>query len=522
MDANARRDWKLDAVAMLEAGGPISRLKPGYRPSRNQIALTAALVSTLQTGYLEREQGRKGAAISIAEAATGTGKTLATLLAAAIDVANTGGRELISTHTLALQRQIFGGAMPAIRKTENGKYEIDDGTIGGDAAVALNAVESVLGRRPKIAIRRGMSNFVDIRRLKSHIDAMLSTELEAGTEETLAFVETAGAFQEFAAAVAKNDDLGLIEEFWERQDREMVEKYRRLFPDSAICLLGGASEASSIEATKFKEHVAASKEADILVVPHVYAILHAKWGGRVLNDPEDRKIDFALFDEADRLPDAAQSVVDSSISLRVAAGVFEKWSKNDGIHAEEDLAEKIESLSKRIRNLDESIQGNYDAYVRNRPQDFCRLPGEKNGGFLMVSAQAVGNGKDDVRYEGPDGHLVGEIRGIREEISGLLTRRYQSDLEPILEFMYRTRSSLDVFLRAVDDTESPSENAPVAAIAFSPKRIYVLFVAKSLLPARILSLLWEPRRDGEGGLESSEFRAAVFVSASISGNTSGD
>ena len=88
---------------ILGANGPLTRALPGFthRPQQVQLAQTVA-------GALR--EGRP----ALAEAGTGTGKTLAYLVPLALWLSKHGGRAVISTHTLALQAQLVERDIPAL------------------------------------------------------------------------------------------------------------------------------------------------------------------------------------------------------------------------------------------------------------------------------------------------------------------------------------------------------------------------------------------------------------------------
>lgn len=84
------------------------------------------------------EAALSGGDALLAQAGTGTGKSLA-YLSAALTAASEGGmRTVISTATLALQRQI----------------------LVKDAPVVAEAVEQICGTRPSVAVLKGWSNYV--------------------------------------------------------------------------------------------------------------------------------------------------------------------------------------------------------------------------------------------------------------------------------------------------------------------------------------------------------------------------
>ncbi len=87
--------------AILAPGGALSRALPGYEPRPDQLAMARAVADALaRRRYL------------IAEAGTGTGKTLAYLVPAVLS----GRRIVVSTATKTLQEQIWFRDLPLLRE----------------------------------------------------------------------------------------------------------------------------------------------------------------------------------------------------------------------------------------------------------------------------------------------------------------------------------------------------------------------------------------------------------------------
>ena len=79
----------------------------------------------------------------LVQAGTGTGKSLGYLVPAMVHAVQTGGRVVVSTATLALQRQV----------------------LTKDAPLAADAVERVTGTRPEVALLKGWQNYLCRHRL---------------------------------------------------------------------------------------------------------------------------------------------------------------------------------------------------------------------------------------------------------------------------------------------------------------------------------------------------------------------
>jgi ATP-dependent DNA helicase DinG len=86
--------------AVFSAGGPLARRLPDFEPRDGQLAMAASVARAFEDG-----------GVLLAEAGTGTGKTLAYLVPAILS----GQRVLISTGTKNLQEQIFFKDIPVLR-----------------------------------------------------------------------------------------------------------------------------------------------------------------------------------------------------------------------------------------------------------------------------------------------------------------------------------------------------------------------------------------------------------------------
>jgi ATP-dependent DNA helicase DinG len=88
-------------AAVFALGGPLARALAGFEPRAGQIEMARAVADAFESG-----------GVVLAEAGTGTGKTLAYLVPAILS----GERALISTGTKNLQEQIYFKDIPALRE----------------------------------------------------------------------------------------------------------------------------------------------------------------------------------------------------------------------------------------------------------------------------------------------------------------------------------------------------------------------------------------------------------------------
>jgi len=159
-------------VALAEAfgaGGALSQALPAFRPRPGQLMLAEAIAECL-------EQGTD----LVAEAATGTGKTLAYL----IPVLLRAERVILSTGTLNLQDQLFRRDLP----------------------LALKG----LGLERRVALLKGRSNYLCLQRLEQHL---ADPEAAAAVSEDLNRVRAWSRHTE-AGEVSELDEVATDSPVW--------------------------------------------------------------------------------------------------------------------------------------------------------------------------------------------------------------------------------------------------------------------------------------------------------------------
>lgn len=117
-------------VELLGPDGPLARSMPDYEHREGQLAMATAVQEALDLDH-----------VLLCEAGTGTGKTLAYLVPAILS----DRKIVVSTATKALQDQILHQDIPSI--------------------------ETHLGLRPKVAVAKGLSNYLCLRRFKAFCES---------------------------------------------------------------------------------------------------------------------------------------------------------------------------------------------------------------------------------------------------------------------------------------------------------------------------------------------------------------
>ncbi|HLS05630.1 MAG TPA: ATP-dependent DNA helicase, partial [Wenzhouxiangella sp.] len=238
----------------FEAGGAIARVLPSFRPRAGQRELAGAIEDCLNKGT-----------DLIAEAATGTGKTLAYL----VPVLLRDQRTIISTGTLNLQDQLYWRDLP----------------------LAIKA----LGVERKTALLKGRRNYLCHHRLEQHVSA---PERYAGFMDELRIVQR----------WARHTVRGEISEIEEIPSDSKVWPLVTSTPDNCL-----GKECPFFEDCHLVKARRRAQDADIVVVNHhlLFADMALKQGGfgEVLPGAET-----VVIDEAHQVPDTAMRFFSRRVS----------------------------------------------------------------------------------------------------------------------------------------------------------------------------------------------------------------
>ena len=260
----------------LEAlDGAVGRLGGG--PRRGQREMTRRVARAIASGtHL------------LAQAGTGTGKSLAYLVPAMIHAVDDGERAVVSTATLALQRQI----------------------LTRDAPLAADAVEALTGRRPVVALLKGWQNYLcrhrvaggypdDDDALFAASDAVPRTGAAGLGEQVVRLREWAGR-----TATGDRDDLvpGVSDRAWAQASVSRAECLGPACPFHDDCFPAAAREAAA--------------RADVVVTNHAMLGVVVASNPGVL--PEH---DLLVVDEAHALADRVRSQGAASLSAAAVARV---------------------------------------------------------------------------------------------------------------------------------------------------------------------------------------------------------
>ena len=359
------------AYAVASIGG---QERPG------QVEMADAIASTFSSGrHL------------LVQAGTGTGKSLGYLAPALVRlVQHPGERIVVTTATLALQSQLANADIPA----------------------ALDAVEAVLGERPRHAILKGRTNYACLLKVRDSTAAdqgalisagdlaetikaaPLSTPESALGAEVLALREWAEEQAEVGGLADRDDAPSHTERAWQQVSipvRECLTPQRCPYGDACFV------EQSRDEA----------RAADLIVTNHALLAIDAMHGGTAL--PEHQAV---IIDEAHELV----ARVTGAASAELTPGLVERVARRALTYLEdEDALALLESA--------DALRGALEAAPLERVTDtdspfVTACAAVRNAARTAVSALSAGEEKGD-----PDRRQVAaavrEVFDIAERMAAL-------------------------------------------------------------------------------------------------------
>ncbi|WIY83652.1 ATP-dependent DNA helicase [Propionimicrobium sp. PCR01-08-3] len=250
----------------------------------------------------------------LAQAGTGTGKSLSYLIPSMIWAVQSKKTALVATATLALQAQLAHKDIP----------------------VAARAVASVLGREPRTQIVKGRSNYVCLLKIRDQLggeqDSLLGgAELvgainEAGTDATSALGAEVVALREWADDQAKSGGLADRDDAPSHSPRS----WAQVSVPVRECL--GANACPYGAECFVEESRARARQADLVITNHALLAINAMHGGTAL--PEFGPV---IVDEAHELV----SRVTGAASSELSGQLIERTAKRAGSWLDDDLATEL-------------------------------------------------------------------------------------------------------------------------------------------------------------------------------------
>ncbi len=425
-----------------------------FNPQQLAYALQVA------RGFCRFREQDQAAAVNMAQASTGTGKTLGYLVPAFVYCALTGDRAMVSTFTRALQQQI----------------------LNKDAVFAQEAVAQVLGVRVSFARRVGRQNYLSRTACESLLCAMIDDEQsgkKADRQAPMAFMENLNRWLSVTDIASPTLDDYLLGECVE--DSTIPAEIDR----ASLCL-NAMSPAFELEA--YQLDVEKTYQADVVIVNHALLMINASRFASILDCKNERPASILVCDEADRLNDAAESVMSSDVSVHRFASMAEAVS----------LAFDLPQVAAPVDDLLAKTQS---------VESFGRLVMPLTDSVRSSAARAL----DVVKPVAVD-----------------LSKKIVSGLLPAGDIRTDLAASFCDAVKALDGVcKADSEPGPeIGIVSWSPIRRYPSLRAGRPNPASILRRLIDPR-DWDSNKEHQEdqvndllpprsyFKGVFFTSATL-------
>ncbi|HEY6506446.1 MAG TPA: ATP-dependent DNA helicase, partial [Vicinamibacterales bacterium] len=251
-------------AAAFSPDGALALAWPGFEPRAGQQRMAVGAADVIDTG-----------GTLLAEAGTGTGKTLAYLIPAILSRQ----RVLVSTGTKNLQEQIFFKDLPALAEA--------------------------LGVRFTATLMKGRSNYLCLHRLHGVSDAAATPALfERGDREAAERAVFLPVIEEWAATTTTGDRAEL------RDLPEDLPLWGRISADAETCLGAECPRYNDCFVTLMRQRAA---ESDVVIVNHHLlcadaAVRHGSFGEVIPGAPT------LVVDEAHQLEDVATNYFGVAIS----------------------------------------------------------------------------------------------------------------------------------------------------------------------------------------------------------------
>lgn len=371
-----------------------------------------------------------------------TGKTAINMLQAATGTGKTLGY-LVPLMLFAVYRAEKVSRVAVSTFTRHLQKQILD----KDAIAAADWVAQFTGTRLSVGLRMGIGNFVSARAAAALHDA-LSRQDDARYDEALDFlddlIDWAGETDRKGVPV----NSGLLHDFIE--EREIGYLPFGVTPD-AIALDHAATDD---EKAAYLAMVTASKDADVLVVNHSLLVTNALYWSSLLDDPDKRPIAALVCDEADRLPVAAEAATGAGLPLHKLQGACRSLGDEKAVTAAARLQEFVATL--KVPAAEATAIENRSALAAHLSATLKVL---RPIGLECANALAANGGQDD------DAHRKAAFLDLLRQAEAIAA--------------------------AIDDRES------TAICSWSPVREYPSLRVGRPHPGRVLSRLWNLRRDAE-------------------------
>lgn len=407
------RDLFADPLSPLYASGVLGA---GASPRQAQVDYAGTVSDVLASP----------SGIGLIQGETGTGKTFGYLVPALLDAVRTGAVVMVSTNTLALQKQVFERTLPR--------------------AVAF--VKAQTGKSLKVALRIGRRNFISVEAMRQ---AILALAAAGSPKEVLDLLWAIHAHLAAEPALAVRQE---VSEIYGARLREAGAPVH-FFENLEIGQYPGDEDA-------YREMLGQCAGADVIVVNHALLATNLISFGRAMPYFEDRR-SILVVDEADALPEMVKALLSRKLPLREIVALLRDMDLNASERRQSDRALKA------LADLFEEAAKAHSPH-RSRVAPASVLP----MGDASLSALAG-------RFASVLGDLFSLIGRAYE--GDRLGSVHPDDLKVAVSDMEAMRRSLTVMSAGVDPGQTCS-------LYWSPTRGWPGLHLDGGQPGDVISLLW--------------------------------
>lgn len=407
--------------------------------------------------------------INLLEAQTGTGKTLGYLVPLMLFSAYTGERVMVSTYTRALQKQI----------------------LEKDASLACEWVGKVTGKHLTMARRIGRRNYLSPSRCKALLDE-LDRSNDKRYDEAIGFLED---LIEWMQPNDRRDDEQLPAPILD--DYLAAQGINELPFGVVRSMIDLEPSSPDEEQFSYLRDVLESKAADLVVVNHTLLLMHAYRWMQLLDDHDEgfRKANLVVVDEADRIPDAASSVIGADLTLHNLVSLSNEVGKS--IPATLNAATSMEALHAEVMAL--------------------HRPGLSTLAILSKDTQGQ---KLSERVS----HANNAARKCAAPLREWMEKELASDVHTRIPLTAKVAKLLDAYNDLQEFNAAMHSHDNTALVSWSPIREYPSLRIGKPWPGRLLSRLWREPTDDQVAQaelistepESTSLYAILFTSATLS------
>lgn len=270
------------------------------------------------------------------------------------------------------------------------------------------------------------------------------------------------------------------------------------YPDSAwACSWREALDLPAYQAMKD-----AVRTADILLLSHAAALVNAQRWFSLLNTRVGGELRYVVFDEAHRLPDAAQSLTDQTLSLSRLVRTLE-------IAHEQSIGKVNVHMVKQARGLRDALQGN-DTTASDTPEG---IAGES---FVLHHQSIPGGEGETVQDVLKKQDVQGLYRDIQESLKGMNPASLSIAGLSALWDLYTVRDVLGDYLSVLDKAQGNPYQLK-AGVSWSPYLRQPSLRMTSTQPGRLVARYWRhyAGQDAPEDARDSQLWGAVILSATL-------